>query len=49
MHRRHEPARVGALSGESSGYLGSKVSRNWRVTFVFVGKDADAVDYEDYH
>jgi hypothetical protein len=25
------------------------VSRNWRVTFKFVGKDADAVDYEDYH
>jgi plasmid maintenance system killer protein len=26
-----------------------KVSGNWRVTFVFVEKDADAVDYEDYH
>jgi proteic killer suppression protein len=25
------------------------VSGNWRVTFMFVGKDADAVDYEDYH
>jgi len=25
------------------------VSGNWRVTFKFVGKDADAVDYEDYH
>ena len=25
------------------------VSGNWRVTFRFVGKDADAVDYEDYH
>ena len=24
-----------------------KVSGNWRVTFVFVDKDADAVDYED--
>jgi proteic killer suppression protein len=26
-----------------------KVNGNWRVTFAFVGKDADAVDYEDYH
>jgi len=25
------------------------VSGNWRVTFTFVGKDADEVDYEDYH
>lgn len=26
-----------------------KVSGNWRVTFLFVGKDADDVDYQDYH
>jgi len=25
------------------------VTGNWRVTFKFVGKDAHAVDYEDYH
>ena len=25
------------------------VRGNWRVTFKFVDKDADAVDYEDYH
>jgi hypothetical protein len=25
------------------------LSGNWRVTFTFVGKDADQVDYEDYH
>ena len=25
------------------------VSGNWRVTFKFVGTDAEAVDYEDYH
>jgi len=25
------------------------VGGNWRVTFKFVGKDADFVDYEDYH
>jgi plasmid maintenance system killer protein len=26
-----------------------KVSGNWRVTFGFAGKDAERVDYEDYH
>jgi proteic killer suppression protein len=26
-----------------------KFSGNWRLTFTFVGKDADDVDYEDYH
>jgi len=25
------------------------VSGNWRVMFVFRGKDAERVDYEDYH
>jgi len=25
------------------------VSGNWRVTFKFTGKDAEVVDYEDYH
>ncbi len=25
------------------------VSGNWRVTFTFVGKDAEVVDYQDYH
>lgn len=37
------------LSGERQGAWAVKVSGNWRVTFRFVGKDADAVDYEDYH
>ena len=26
-----------------------QVSGNWRVTFSFEGKDAQDVDYEDYH
>ena len=26
-----------------------QISSNWRVTFRFVGDDADSVDYEDYH
>jgi len=37
------------LKGKRKGTWAVKVSGNWRVTFVFVGKDADAVDYEDYH
>jgi proteic killer suppression protein len=25
------------------------VNGNWRLTFCFVGKDAELVDYQDYH
>jgi proteic killer suppression protein len=37
------------LTGERQGYWTVKVSGNWRVTFRFVGSDADEVNYEDYH
>jgi proteic killer suppression protein len=37
------------LKGERKGIWAVSVSGNWRVTFKFVGKDADSVDYEDYH
>lgn len=37
------------LRGDRKGTWAVKVSGNWRVTFVFVGKDVDRVDYEDYH
>ncbi|MBI4469556.1 MAG: type II toxin-antitoxin system RelE/ParE family toxin [Acidobacteria bacterium] len=37
------------LGGDSRGRWAMSVSGNWRVTFQFIGKDADAVDYEDYH
>src|SRR5207245_2609409 len=37
------------LGGDRKGTWAVSVSGNWRVTFKFVGKDADAVDYEDYH
>lgn len=37
------------LKGERKGTWAVKVSGNWRVTFTFVGKDADRVDHEDYH
>ena len=37
------------LKGDRKGTWAVKVSGNWRVTFTFAGKDADRVDYEDYH
>lgn len=37
------------LKGDRKATWAVKVSGNWRVTFTFVGKDADQVDYEDYH
>lgn len=37
------------LQGSRTGTWAVKVSGNWRVTFVFAGKDAERVDYEDYH
>jgi len=38
-----------ALKGARAGTWAVKVTGNWRVTFTFTGKDADDVDYEDYH
>lgn len=37
------------LKGDRKGTWAVKVSGNWRLTFTFVGKDADEVYYEDYH
>ena len=37
------------LKGDRKGAWAVSVSGNWRVTFTFVEKDADSVDYEDYH
>jgi len=37
------------LKGRRKGGWAVSVSGNWRVTFKFVGKDANSVDYEDYH
>ena len=37
------------LHGSRKGTWAVAVSGNWRVTFAYVGKDADRVDYEDYH
>ena len=37
------------LKGDRKGTWAVRVGGNWRVTFTFVEKDADQVDYEDYH
>ena len=37
------------LQGARQGTWAVAVSGNWRVTFGFAGKDAERVDYEDYH
>ena len=37
------------LKGGQRGRWAVKVGGNWRITFAFLGKDAEAVDYEDYH
>ena len=37
------------LQGARKSTWAVKVSGNWRVTFGFTGKEAEGVDYEDYH
>jgi plasmid maintenance system killer protein len=37
------------MSGKRRTVQTSASDGNWRVTFTFVGKDANQVDYEDYH
>ena len=37
------------LKGTLKGYWAVSVSGNWRLTFRFVGQDAEVVDYQDYH
>ena len=41
--------RLHPLRGDRKGTWSVWVSGNWRVIFKFVGKDAEVVDYEDYH
>ena len=38
-----------ALKGDQAGRFAVTVSRNWRITFSFVGEDATDIDLEDYH
>lgn len=41
--------RLHALSGDLAGHWSVWVNGNWRLTFRFVGEDAELVDYQDYH
>lgn len=41
--------RLHQLKGDRRGTWAVSVSGNWRVTFVFIGRDVAEVDYEDYH
>jgi proteic killer suppression protein len=41
--------RLHSLSGDLAGYWSITVSGNWRLIFRFDGKDAELVDYVDYH
>ncbi|GAB2606006.1 type II toxin-antitoxin system RelE/ParE family toxin [Nitrincola alkalisediminis] len=41
--------RLHELKGSRKGIWSVSVSGNWRITFRFTGKDAEIVNYEDYH
>jgi proteic killer suppression protein len=41
--------RLHELVGNRAGTWSVTVNGNWRVTFIFVGEDAEVVNYEDYH
>ena len=41
--------RFHGLSGELKGFFSVTVNGNWRLIFRFDGKDAEHVDYLDYH
>jgi proteic killer suppression protein len=41
--------RLHELSGNLNGHWSVWIDGNWRLTFRFDGKDAELVDYQDYH
>jgi toxin HigB-1 len=41
--------RLHGLKGDRKGTWSIAVNGNWRITFKFVGGNAEIVDYEDYH
>jgi proteic killer suppression protein len=41
--------RLHQLYGSRKGIWSVTVNGNWRVTFIFDGRDAAIVNYEDYH
>jgi proteic killer suppression protein len=38
-----------ALHGDLAGHWAVKVNANWRMTFRFIGENAEVVDLQDYH
>lgn len=41
--------RLHPLKGELAGHWAVWVDENWRLTFHFLGTDAEVLDYQDYH
>ena len=41
--------RFHALTGDMKGFYSVTIQANWRMMFCFDGKDAELVDYLDYH
>jgi toxin HigB-1 len=41
--------RLHALTGDLAGHWSIWINGNWRLTFRFFGKDAELVDYQNYH
>ena len=41
--------RYHALTGDLAGFYSVAVNGNWRLIFKFDGKEAELVDYIDYH
>lgn len=41
--------RLHGLGGDRAGFFAVTVQANWRLTFRFVGKDVELLDYLDYH
>ena len=41
--------RLHELKGSRKNIWSVSVSGNWRVTFRFIGRNAEIVNYEDYH
>ena len=41
--------RLHPLKGRRKGAWSVSVTGNWRITFRFVDRDVEDVDYEDYH
>jgi toxin HigB-1 len=41
--------RLHPLKGKMEQHWSIWVNGNWRVTFRFIGKDVELVDYQDYH